>query len=60
MRCSEAWKPIENCFDPISLECVDSQTVRQISAFLTRTNLAEREFLNTKDAQFGERAWRFK
>ena len=23
MRCCKAWNPIENCFDPISFECVD-------------------------------------
>ena len=44
MRCCEAWKPIENCFDPISFECVvDFQKLSQIIANLTRGNLAERE-----------------
>ena len=43
MRCCEAWKPIENCFDPISFECVDFQRLSQIIANLTRENLAERE-----------------
>ena len=43
MRCSEAWKPIEDCFDPISFECVDFRELTQIIANLTRENLAERE-----------------
>ena len=37
MRCCEAWKPVENCFDPISFE------LSQIIANLTRENLPERE-----------------
>ena len=43
MRCCEARKPIEDCFDPISFECVDFQRLSQIIANLTRENLAERE-----------------
>ena len=43
MRCCEAWKPIENCFEPSSFECVDFQKLSQIIANLTRENLAERE-----------------
>ena len=43
MRCCEAWKPLENCFDPISFECVDFQTLSHIIANLTHDNLAERE-----------------
>ena len=43
MRCCEAWKPIENCFDPNSFECVDFQRLSQIIANLSRQNLAERE-----------------
>ena len=43
MRCCEAWKLVENCFDPISFECVDFQRLCQIIANLTRGNLAERE-----------------
>ena len=43
MRCCEPWKPVENCFDPISFECVDFQTLSHIIAKLTRDNLAERE-----------------
>ena len=43
MRCCEAWKPIEKCFDPISLECVDFQRLSQIIANLTRETLEERE-----------------
>ena len=43
MRCCEAWKPIEDCFDPISFECVDFPRLRQIIANLTREKLAECE-----------------
>ena len=43
MRYCEAWKPIENCFGPISFECVDFQTLSQIIANLSRENFAERE-----------------
>ena len=43
MRCCEAWKPIENCFEPSSFECVDFQKLSKIIANLTRENLAERE-----------------
>ena len=34
---------VEKCFGPISFECVDFQRLSQISAKLTRENLAERE-----------------
>ena len=73
MRCCEAWKPIENCFDPISFECDDFQRHSQIVANLTRENLAEPEAEITnllgrrqkKDAALarcrgGQRAWRNK
>ena len=73
MRCCEAWKPIEDCFDPISCECVDFQRLRQIISNLTRENLAEREAEITnlpwtqteKDnaparCRVGQRAWRAK
>ena len=43
MRCREAGKPIGNCFEPISSECIDIQRLSQIIANLTRENLAERE-----------------
>ena len=43
MRCCEVRKPIENCFDPISFECVDFQKLSQIIANFTREILAERE-----------------
>ena len=43
MRCCKGWKPIENCFDPISFECVDFQRLCQIIANLACENLAERE-----------------
>ena len=32
MRCCEAWKLIEDCFDPISFECVDFLRLGQIIA----------------------------
>ena len=73
MRCCEAWKTIEKCFDPISFECVDFQRLSQIIANLTRENLAEREAEITnlpwthteKDnalasCRIGQRAWRIK
>ena len=43
MRCCEAWKPIENCFDTFSFECVDFQRPSQIIANLTCESLEERE-----------------
>ena len=71
MRCCEAWKPIEDCFDPISFECVDFRRLSQIIANLTRENLAEREAeisnlfwtQTEKDTALarcrsGQRAWR--
>ena len=73
MRCCEAWNPIENCFDPISFECIDFQRLSQIFASLTRETLAEREAEITnlpwtqteKDTalemcRLGLRAWRAK
>ena len=47
MRCCEAWKPIEDCFDTSSFECVDFRTLSQIIANLTCESLAEREAQNT-------------
>ena len=38
MRCCEAWKPIEDCFDTLSFECIDFQRLSQIFASLTREN----------------------
>ena len=43
MRCSETWKPIEDCFDTLSFECIDFQRICHIFASLTRENLATRE-----------------
>ena len=43
MRCCEAWKLIEDCFDPISFQSVEFQRLSQIIASLTRENLTERE-----------------
>ena len=73
MRCCEAWKPIANCFDPVSFECADFQRHSQIIANLTRENLAEREAETSnlpwthteKDnalarCRIGQRAWRVK
>ena len=73
MRCCEAWKPIEDCFDPISFECVDFQRLSQIIANLTRENLAEREaeitnlpwtqtekYTALARCRGGQRAWRNK
>ena len=73
MRCCEAWKPIEDCFDPVSFECIDFQRLSQIIASLTRENLEAREAEVTnlpwtqteKDSALarcrsGQRAWRNK
>ena len=43
LRCCEAWKPIEDCFDTLSFECIDFQRLSQIFASLTRENLQARE-----------------
>ena len=43
MRCCEAWKPIEDCFDMSSFECIDFQRLSQIIADLSREHLEERE-----------------
>ena len=43
MRCCEAWKPIEDCFDTLSFECSDFQRLSHIFASLTRENHATRE-----------------
>ena len=43
MRCCEAWKPIEDCFDTLSFECIDFQRLSHIFAGLTRENLAAGE-----------------
>ena len=48
MRCSEAWKPIENCFDTSVFECIDFQRLSQMIANLTRETFAERETEITK------------
>ena len=73
MRCCEAWKPIEDCFDTFSFECVDFQRLSQIIAGLTRENLEAREAevsnlpwtQTEKDialarCRSGQRAWRNK
>ena len=31
MRCCEAWRPTEDCFDPISVECVDFQIIANLT-----------------------------
>ena len=43
IRCCDAWKPIEDCFDTLSFECTDFQRLSHIFASLTRENLATRE-----------------
>ena len=73
MRCCESWKRIEDCFDPISFECVAFQRLSQIIANLTRENLVEREAETTNlprtqtetdtalaRCRNGQRAWRNK
>ena len=73
MRCCEAWKPIEDCFDTLSFECIDFQRLSQIFASLTRENLQAREAevstlpwtQTEKDialarCRSGQRAWRNK
>ena len=73
MRCCEAWKPVEDCFDTLSHECIDFQRLSQIIASLTRENLEAREAevstfpwtQTEKDiamarCRSGQRAWRNK
>ena len=73
MRCCEAWKPIEDCFDTLSFECLDFHRLSQIFASLTRENLETRETevsifpwsQTEKDIALarcrnGQRAWRNK
>ena len=43
MRCCEAWKPIEDCFDILSFECIDFQNSARFFACLTRENFQARE-----------------
>ena len=43
MRCREAWKPIEDCFDTFSFECIDFQRLGKIFASFARENLEARE-----------------
>ena len=73
MRCCEAWKLIEDCFDTSSFECVDFQRLSQILLTSLVKNLRTRETeittpldANRKktllqlDAGIGQRAWRNK
>ena len=73
MRRCEAWKPTEDCFDPLSFECIDFQRLCHIFASLTCENLATRETevstfpytLTEKDTVLAgcrksQRAWRNK
>ena len=73
MRCCKEWKPIEDCLDTFSFECIIFQRLCQIIANLTRETLAEREpeitnFFWTKTetdialakSRNGQRAWRNK
>ena len=43
MRCCEAWKPVEDCFDTSSFECIDFKRLSQTIASLIRENLEARE-----------------
>ena len=43
MRCREAWKPTQHCFDTLSFECVDFQRLSQIFAILTLENIETHE-----------------
>ena len=43
MRCCEVRKPIEDCFDTLSFECIDFQRLNNIFGSLTRENLETRE-----------------
>ena len=71
MRCCEAWKLVEDCFDTLSFECIVFQRLSQIIASLTRENLEAREAevstlpwtQTEKDivlarCRSGQRAWR--
>ena len=73
MRCCEASKPVEDCSDTLSFECIDFKRLSQIIASLTRENLEAREAEVTnlpwtqteKDTALarcrsGQRAWRNK
>ena len=73
MRCCEAWKPVEDCFDTSSFECIDFQRLSQILAGLTRESFEAREAevstlawtQTEKDialarCRCGQRAWRSK
>ena len=73
MRCCEAWKPIEDCFDALSFECVDFQQLCQIFASLTRQKPwntwnwglnppldANRKDIALARCRNGQRAWRKK
>ena len=43
MRCCEAWKPMKDCFDTLSFDCIDFQRLGQIITSLTCENLEARE-----------------
>ena len=73
MRCCEAWKPFEDCFDTSFFQCIDFPKLSQIIENLTRETLEEREAEVTnlpwtqteKDTALarcksGQRAWRNK
>ena len=51
MRCCEAWKPVEDCFDTLSFECIEFQRLSQIFASFARENLEARE------AEVSTRPW---
>ena len=73
MRCCEAWKLVEDCFDTSSFECIDFQRLSQIIASLTRemktlknvrlrshTSLGRKQKKTLRRCRSGERAWRNK
>ena len=73
MRCCEAWKLVEDCFDTSSFECIDFLRLSQILASLTRENLEAREaeitnlpwtqtekYIALARCRSGQRAWRNK
>ena len=73
MRCCEAWKRTEDCFDTLSFECIDFQRLCHIFASFARENLATREtevstlpctqtekYIALARCRNGQRAWRNK
>ena len=64
MRCSEAWKPIDDCCDTLSFECIDFQRLGHIFACLTRDSCppctqTEKDIALAR-CRNSQRAWRNK